>query len=345
MQDLGGGFSHSSLLIDVPLNVNKQSAAELIRAIIANATTPTSQEMRDYLTAENTAWKSPLATIRTLNLASFTTQRWMTTSRREYSAEAQRANQTPLYEVLLLYMIQYATGIKANTETPVLFVGDFEEISKPVEIITSPDFQNQYLEWKAFVPDPYNPNQLNLSETFPLYDRYVNDKWLVGPDGSGLPSDANLQWLKVSRTQNNHLVIGAETRLDYFEEGTAAIRKYYRLCLSVLVACQAGSTACLKITLPTTNGMYGIYSLFSLFFNQTRLVKTRHSPPDDTTAYLIGIDAQPLSLEILNILVDDNQMVKVLAILSSNTNRQLDSDLNRLVGEPTEVYIDRLFRL
>lgn len=344
MQDLGGGFSHSSLLVDLPLNVNKQSASELIRAINSNVNTPTSQEMRNYLTLENTVWRPPIAIIRNLNLPNFTPQRWMTKSRREYSTEAQRANQTPLYEVLLLYMIQYAKD-NAKTETTTLFVGDYDEISKYIEIVASPDFRNQYVEWKGFVPDPYKPNHLNLSETFPLYDRYVNDKWLVGPDGSGSSSDANLRWLKVSAIQSNQLVVGAEVRLNYFNDSPAEIKRYYRLCLSVLVSCQTGSTALLKITLPTNNAIYGIYSLFSLFFSRTRLVKTRHSSPDDTTAYLIGIDAQPISLDILGILINDDQASKVLAILSSNTNRELDQELNRLIREPTEVYIDVVFRL
>lgn len=345
MQDLAAGFSHSSLLVDLSLNVNKQPTAELIKAIVANAATPTTQEMRNYLTLENHVWRPPIAIIRDLNLPGFTSQRWMTTSRREYLTEAQRANQTPLYEVLLLYMVQYTANIKTDGLIPTLFIGDYDEILKPIEIIVNPDFRHQYLEWKALVPDPYKPNQLNLSETFPVYDRYVNDKWLVGPDATGSPTDINLQWLKVSLNQKQQLILAAETRLDYFDDGPNAIRRYYRLCLAVLVSCQNGSTACLKITLPTNNAIYGIYSLFSLFFSRTRLVKTRHSPPDDTTAYLIGLDAQPITLDILNILVDDQQMLKVLAILSSNTNRQLDQDLNRLIRESTEVHIDKVFRL
>ncbi len=348
MELSGAGYSHSSLLVDIPINVNQQSAQQLIASLVASATTATTDEMRAYVRGENAVWQSPKALIRTLNLPNFNPHKWAATSRREYSTESQRANQTPLYEVLLLYMIQYTAGVKADASSAVLFLGDYAEILKTVEVVINPDFQHRFLEWKAFVPDPYNPNHVNLSEIYPLYDQYVNDKWLVGPDGSGSPSQVNLQWLQaqVATAVKPRLLLAANRRLDYFDDYLEALHQQYRSCLAVLAACEAGSTATFKTTLPTNNGVYGLYSLFSLFFARVRLVKTRHSTPDDTTAFLIGIDARPVTPEVLNTLLsDENAAVKILAILASNTNRQVDNELNRIIKETAEIHIDALFRL
>lgn len=347
MQTLGAGYSHSSLLVDVPLTVNQKSAAELIQILATNAKNVPTVEMRQYLLGENLVWRSPNSVIRSLKLPNFNAQKWMATSRREYSTENQKANQTPLYEVLLLYMIQYTPAIKADSSTAVLFLGDYDEILKPVEVVISPDFQHRFLEWKAFVGDPYNPNQVNLSEIFPLYDQYLGDKWLVGPDTSGMPSDVNLQWLntRVKSTVQPRLVLAARSRLDYLQDDFDSLKRQYQSCLALLAACQVGSTAVLKITLPTVNGIYAIYALFSLFFGRVRLVKTRHSTPDDSTAFLVGVEAQPIGQEVLNGLLGDDAMLKTLAILASNTNRQLDNDLNRLLKDPTDTHIDALFRL
>lgn len=345
MQALGAGYSHSSLLLDIPLTVNQKSAAELLQSLASNAKSLVTPEMKTYIMAENQIWRSPAAIIRNLRLPSFNSQRWIATSRREASTEIQKANQTALYNVLMMYMIQYTPTIRADGLTAVLFLGDYDEILKPIDVVTSPDFQHHLIEWKAFVPDPYNPNQVNLSESFPIYDQYLGEKWLVGPDTSGLPTDVNIQWLKTSVSTEVKLLIAARNRLDYLQDDYPALKRDYQNCLAVLAASQRGSTAILKISLPTTNGIYGIYSLFSLFFSRVRLIKTRHFTPDDTTAFLVGIDAQPITMDTLNLLLGDDAMIKTLAILSSNTNRQLDNDLNRLLKDPTEIHIDHIFQL
>lgn len=347
MQSLGAGYSHSSILLDLALTVNQKSAPELLQNLAANAKSSATAQMREYLLLENPLWRSPISIIRGLNLPDFNPQRWIATSRREYSTESQKANKTPLYEVLLLYMIQYTPEIKVDTVTPIFLIGDYDEILKPVEVVTSPDFQHRFLEWKAFVADPYNPNQVNLSEIFPLYDQYTNDKWLAGPDSSGRPTDINLQWIKssISVVTQPKLILAATTRLNYLQDDFDSLKSHYQNCVALLAACQPNSTAILKITLPTTNGIYGIYSLFSLFFGRVRLIKTRHSNPDDTTAFLVGIDAQPITIDTLNLLLGDDSMLKVLAFLSSNVNRQLDNELNRTIKELVEIHIDRIFRI
>jgi len=215
-----------------------------------------------------------------------------------------------------------------------------------------------------------------LSDVYSLYDSYVGKKWLCGGDGSGLLTKDNISWLAAGGTnrQKYQILIGILARKHYlgFQDATklyndsltdqskdpestklrqtkarSLVNKhvmiYYKLCVSILASLSPFGSAIIKIPLPTSRAIYSIYSLFSMFFTQTRLIRMKHNTPDDDICYLLGsgfYQAPNGHEKLINTLLDE-EFAESLLFKIGNQIVEI-TDLDRLLTKPTQDWINDL---
>lgn len=338
------GYNDESIRMNLLVSVNKLTPLEMLTGSVRASKIKLDEIQAIDLFRSSMDFPHPQRLIEDLNLPGFNRLVWNSISTENAHKQGQylRIKDRIVYESLLRVLLPYFEGQAQAILLNSILVGDFQEIQDIIGVLSSPKFQMHGIEmdWRAMVPDPYeypdnyphdSPSQ--VLPVYQLYDEYIGSKWFCGLDGSGRLSKENIIWLSSNASAKSPLVIGALRRLDYQDDSAEMIKLYYRLCLSVLACSMPGGVAAIKISLPVNGALLGIYSLFSIFFPQTRIVKFKQFNPDDNTVFLIGIGNAEVPLEFFPMALEsDDSMNAILYNLSQNSQYP-HSDLNRVIGQ------------
>ena len=325
-------YNASEITLDEELRINKSDRSNYI-SFIKNLKTFNVDFDEKNLLATRDGFKPPLTYIEEMQLDFFNPYLWSKFSNAEY--EKSGLGFTNKYEIILRLILKYFEGLPKDYPVDILLIGDFLEVLGFSNVLNFPTFKYEglVLSWKGLVPDPhsrvsrnyYNPElkrnndsflERTIGNSFPSYDSGVGRKWYCGSDGSGLLVSENITWINEKKSI---LIVGSLENKTHLDMNIDVIKLYYKLCLSSVAACKQNGICCIKIHLPINNGLYGIYSLFSLFFHKTRLIKLKHQPADDLSCYLIGIYNIPLEKDELQILLEPEAMQKVLTVFAKET--------------------------
>lgn len=352
------GYKDPSIRAVVPVTVNLQPTVTLL-GVLVQYLSSNSPAIEDAVLLEvPTDFDSPMITIQALQLPGFNDQTWIALSENSYSKTAEYNNSHQSirpYEVLFRYMIQFLPKFETLTLDNALLVGDFEELTNPVGVLTAgalwPLF---HLDWKGLSTDPYSrtafnfqlanqdPNSQVISPLHPVYDEYCGKKWYCGADGTGLLTDANLTWLIKQTSLKSIVTIGDLSRNSYLDDGLSTIDLYYRLCLATVAGCRKGSVSSLKISLPVNRALYGIYCLFSLFFERVELISLKHWSPDDDTCYLIGVGClEEMPAAFMDFALRPQARNKILTYLTRDY-KSLGDALTRALSSTIEKWINEV---
>lgn len=321
-------------------------------------------------------------------LIGFNSTKWAKLSAKEYRSDKTNPKlERPLYQVLIRLMLENFKLSKEIQLVNIFLIGDFIEIEDAIRIMGGRDFQIKDIDidWNGFVPDPYlagdsnsravdlnriggnvgglsrMANDVKVSPIHQLYDKYVGQKWLSGEDNSGALTKENIIGLATIPQKIQNACIATLNKNDYLNDLTnpndnGDIRLYYHMCLAVIASCAPGGTAIIKIPLPTNRALYGIYSLFAMFFPKVRLIKLRYTPLDNDICYLLGMGfisapekyaaVENANLFIVRLLLEGDPMDSVLYYLSSSSTNYpiVDRQLNEALAGSTRTWIDKLQR-
>lgn len=350
------GYIDPSIRAIIPVTINKRSGVDPIDGLKSRLNSnPTAVDDKVILESI-TDFDSPEVIIKGLQLPGFNDQTWITLSEAAYlkTAEYISSKDIRAHEVILKYLVQFFGEFTAPTLDNVLLVGDFEEISNAVGVLSEGSlWTNLDLDWKGLSTDPYtrtaynfqaftnDPHSQIISAVHPVYDRYSGKKWYCGSDGTGLLSNANLSWLSGRESLKSIVVIGDLVRNSYLDDGLLAVDLYYRLCLAVVAGCKLGGMAAIRISLPVNRGLYGIYALFSIFFQRSEIVSLKHWGPDDNTCYLVGINCLQMPTGFMDLALGANARNRVLSHLTADYNSLGDS-LTRALSPAIEKWIRKV---
>jgi len=348
------GYKDPSIRAVIPVAVNKRSSVDVLGGLIQYLNSNPAPVENKVVMEPVTDFDSPLVAIQAKQLPGFNDQTWIAMSEDAYSKTAEYRNSSQSirpHEVILRYMVQFFGEFKVATLDNVCLVGDFEEVAHAVGVLTAGSLWPLLdLDWKGFSTNPYSRtaynfqaetndfNGLIISAIYPLYDEYCGKKWYCGADGTGLLTDANLTWIVNQESLKSIVTIGDLSRNSYLDDGAAGLDLYYRLCLATVAACKPGAMTALRISMPVNRGLYGIYALFSLFFERVQLLSLKHWAPDDDTCYLIGIKCLQMPIPFMAFALKSNARNQILAYLTQEYT-SLGDQLTRTFSSGIEKWV------
>jgi hypothetical protein len=340
-----------ALPVSIFLRPASDIMADLVRSFASD-----SRVIDDALMLEEyPSFPSSLSRLLRLNLPGFNAQKIMVLSQNLFKKESDYVKTISYssYDTLIRYMAQTMPSRASLLVSDVTFIGDFSEISNAVQSVTSSMSPVPLVtfEWKGFVPDPYSSKPYNfnvhdrdddvhISGSYPQYDTYCNQNWYCGQDGTSLLTDTNLNWIATKPNLKSAFVVGAISMSSYLNADLDTLEYHYRLTIAVLASCNVGSSASIKMPLPTNKGFMGLLTLFSLCFKRTNLLRFKKTSPDDNTCYLVGIGftSFPAGLEKMT---DRNSMKRVLFNLTTQIS-DFGQELNRNMGKALDSWISRI---
>jgi hypothetical protein len=182
------------------------------------------------------------------------------------------------------------------------------------------------------------------------FDDDMDSNSLAGLDGSGMLNTPNLMWIEknsIEKKSNEsyHLVYGALQSVSYLDVSPTMIKLYLRLALSVLSSLDTMGIGILKIPIPHNLAMRGIYSLYSMLFQNTEIVRFKHESPDNPTVYLIGIHKlSHLNGLVQTVLGSETSIDSLLYFLGSQNTLDY-STINNILRVSFTEWVDKLSNL
>lgn len=250
------------------------------------------------------------------NLTQFNSLDWVRISEDRYTLESDFSESKRLvdYDLILRKLID---SYRRGGVICIFMIGDYSEIIKAIDVVPNLLYPGINIAWDAFTEDPYTSS---MTGSFKHYDTHIlNEKWMVGGDGTGKLSKENILWL-ANNFSKSETCLGILERKDYLQNLEDYIPKLYLLTVSIIVSTKSGGAAAMKMPIPNNPALDGIVGLFGLFFDQIRFIKLKSVTPDNDTIYLMGNNFTPLAeiKQLANFLLKDNTMDGLLYAISQN---------------------------